>query len=141
MGGWGGCIDPQFLDLNTSSSRPGRFTPGERAPGIHWIGGWGDPKTNLDDRNSWPHLDLNSDPLVIQPIASHCTDYAIPAPSVLYVKYHVHILKFGYFLKCQIYTQKFVSGVKIFIFRHISLHTVCTLTCSTTHKVWLPYTQ
>jgi hypothetical protein len=24
-----------------SASRPGRFTPGERAPGIHWIGaGW-----------------------------------------------------------------------------------------------------
>ncbi|PNF15375.1 hypothetical protein B7P43_G00968 [Cryptotermes secundus] len=23
-----------------SASRPGRFTPGERAPGTHWIGGW-----------------------------------------------------------------------------------------------------
>jgi hypothetical protein len=22
-----------------SASRPGRFTPGERAPGTHWIGG------------------------------------------------------------------------------------------------------
>jgi hypothetical protein len=23
-----------------SASNPGRFTPGERAPGTHWIGGW-----------------------------------------------------------------------------------------------------
>jgi len=23
-----------------SPSRPGRFTPTERAPGTHWIGGW-----------------------------------------------------------------------------------------------------
>jgi hypothetical protein len=28
-----------------SASRPGRFTPGERAPGTHWIGGWVDPQS------------------------------------------------------------------------------------------------
>jgi hypothetical protein len=27
-----------------SASRPGRFTPGEIAPGTHWIGGWVDPE-------------------------------------------------------------------------------------------------
>jgi hypothetical protein len=27
-----------------SASRPGRFTPRERAPGNHWIGGWVDPR-------------------------------------------------------------------------------------------------
>jgi hypothetical protein len=32
-----------------SSSRPGRFTPEERAPGTHWIGGWMDPRAGLDD--------------------------------------------------------------------------------------------
>jgi hypothetical protein len=32
-----------------SVSRPDRFTPGERAPGIHWIGGWVDPRAGLDD--------------------------------------------------------------------------------------------
>jgi hypothetical protein len=32
-----------------SASRPGRFTPGEIAPGTHWIGGWVDPVTGLDD--------------------------------------------------------------------------------------------
>jgi hypothetical protein len=32
-----------------SASLPGRFTPGERAPGTHWIGGWVDPRSGLDD--------------------------------------------------------------------------------------------
>jgi hypothetical protein len=32
-----------------SASRPGRFTPEKRAPGIHWIGGWVDPRAGLDD--------------------------------------------------------------------------------------------
>jgi hypothetical protein len=32
-----------------STSRPGRFTPGERAPGSHWIGGWEDPTIGLND--------------------------------------------------------------------------------------------
>jgi hypothetical protein len=25
-----------------SASHPGRFTPGKRTPGAHWIGGWVD---------------------------------------------------------------------------------------------------
>jgi hypothetical protein len=32
-----------------SASRPGRFTPGERAPGTHWIGGWVGPRAGLDN--------------------------------------------------------------------------------------------
>jgi hypothetical protein len=32
-----------------SASRPGRFNPGERAPGTHWIGGWVDLRVGLDD--------------------------------------------------------------------------------------------
>jgi hypothetical protein len=32
-----------------STSRPGRFTPGERAPGTHWTGGWVDLRAGLDD--------------------------------------------------------------------------------------------
>jgi hypothetical protein len=30
------------------ASRPGRFTPRERAPGTHWIGGWVGPRAGLD---------------------------------------------------------------------------------------------
>jgi hypothetical protein len=31
-----------------SESRPGRFIPGERTPGTHWIGGWVDLRVGLD---------------------------------------------------------------------------------------------
>jgi hypothetical protein len=31
-----------------SDSRPGRFMPGERVPGTHWIGGWVGPGAGLD---------------------------------------------------------------------------------------------
>jgi hypothetical protein len=49
------CIDPYFLLTSAlaggkwSVSRSFRFTPGERASGIHWIGGWVDPRAGLDD--------------------------------------------------------------------------------------------
>jgi hypothetical protein len=32
-----------------SASRPCRFIPGERTPGIHWIGGWVEPRADLGD--------------------------------------------------------------------------------------------
>jgi hypothetical protein len=31
-----------------STSRPGRFTPRERAPGTRWIGGWVGPRAVLE---------------------------------------------------------------------------------------------
>jgi hypothetical protein len=41
-----------------SASRPGRFTPGERAPGTHWIGGWMDPIAGMDDLEKRKFLNL-----------------------------------------------------------------------------------
>jgi hypothetical protein len=41
-----------------SASRPCRFTPGERAPGTHWIGGWVDPRAGLDDLEKRKFLTL-----------------------------------------------------------------------------------
>jgi hypothetical protein len=41
-----------------SASRPGRFTPGETAPGTHWIGGWVGPRTSLDDVKKRKFLSL-----------------------------------------------------------------------------------
>jgi hypothetical protein len=32
-----------------SASRPCRFSPGERTPGTHWIGGWVDPRAGMED--------------------------------------------------------------------------------------------
>jgi hypothetical protein len=65
-----------------SASRPGRFTPGERAAGIHWIGGWVDPRAGLNDMEKWKFLTpagLELRPSVVQPAASRYADCAIPA--------------------------------------------------------------
>jgi hypothetical protein len=77
-------MDPLFLDLGTSwrsASRPCRFTPG-----THFIGGWVDPRAGLDDMEKWkyilPYCDSNSRPLVVQPVVSRYTDWAIPAPTI-----------------------------------------------------------
>jgi hypothetical protein len=56
MKAYGG-VDVQIRNFLTSTlaggewaaSRPVRFTPGETAPGTHWIGGWVDPRAGLDD--------------------------------------------------------------------------------------------
>jgi hypothetical protein len=45
-------------------------------------------RTVLDDvekKNSCPYRDMNSDPSVVQPVASRYTDCAIPAPNIEHV--------------------------------------------------------
>jgi hypothetical protein len=50
-----------------STSRLGRFTPGERAPaGTHWIGGWVDLRDGLDDLQKRKFLTLPG--LELQPL-------------------------------------------------------------------------
>jgi hypothetical protein len=61
-----------------SASRPCPFTPG-----THFIGGWVDPRAGLDDMEKWKFFTLQGLelplPLVVQPVASRYTDWAIPA--------------------------------------------------------------
>jgi hypothetical protein len=48
----GRCIHPLFLTSALAGGEwlaPGRFTPEERAPDTHWIGGWVGPRAGLDD--------------------------------------------------------------------------------------------
>jgi hypothetical protein len=62
-----------------AASRRGRFTLGETTHAIRWIAGWVVPRTDLDNvekKNSCLFQDLNSDPSVAQPAASHYTDCA-----------------------------------------------------------------
>jgi hypothetical protein len=37
------------ISLSKCQITAGFYTPGERAPGMHWIGGWVDPRAGLDD--------------------------------------------------------------------------------------------
>jgi hypothetical protein len=41
-----------------SASRPCRFTPKERAPGTHWIGGWAGLRAGLDNVEKKKFLNL-----------------------------------------------------------------------------------
>jgi hypothetical protein len=37
------------MEIKWSASRPGRFTPGGRAPGTHSIEHWVDPRADVDE--------------------------------------------------------------------------------------------
>jgi hypothetical protein len=70
-----------------SASRPGRFTPRERAPGTHWIGGWVGPRDILDAvvKRKIPSScrEWNPGTPIVQPVAQCYTDWAITALPIL----------------------------------------------------------
>jgi hypothetical protein len=57
-----------------SASRPGRFTPRERAPGSHCTGNWVGPRAVLDTvvkrKIPSPRRESNPRTLIVQPVAS-----------------------------------------------------------------------
>jgi hypothetical protein len=61
-----------------STSHPGRFTPRERAPGTHWIGGWVGPRAVLDTavKRKIPNPRRESNPRtpIVQSVAQRYTD-------------------------------------------------------------------
>jgi hypothetical protein len=82
---WGnGGIAP-FISLTTaldggewSASRHGHFTPRERAPSTHWIGGRVGPRAALDAvlkrKIPSPRRGSNTTTPIIQPVAQSYTD-------------------------------------------------------------------
>jgi hypothetical protein len=65
-----------------SASRPGRFTPRERASGTHWIGGWVGPRAVLDavvkrKLCSSPFTMIIMCTAYISGVSSVCTDGAV----------------------------------------------------------------
>jgi hypothetical protein len=66
-------------------SRHGRFTLREESPvPTRYEAGWvPEPVwTTWRRENSWPYQDSNSDPSVVQPVASRYTDCSIPTPDL-----------------------------------------------------------
>jgi hypothetical protein len=70
-----------------SASRPDRFTPKERAPGTHWIGGSVGPRAVLDlvvkRKIPSPRRESNPRTPIVQSVAQRHTDWAITALQVL----------------------------------------------------------
>jgi hypothetical protein len=73
-----------------SASRPSRFSPRERAPSTHLIGGWVGPRFVMDAvvrrKIPSPCQDSNPRTLIIQPIAECYTDWAIMALPVIHIE-------------------------------------------------------
>jgi hypothetical protein len=79
-----------------SASHPCHFTPKEKAPNTHWIRGWVGPRASLDAVEQKKFLTLLG-PLVIQPVASHYANYAIPL-SLVVVIYFIYLFIYLWFI-------------------------------------------
>jgi hypothetical protein len=70
-----------------SASRPGCFTPRDRARGTRWIVGWVGPRTVLDAvvKRKIPNPCRESNPRtpIVQPVAQRYTDWALTAYNYL----------------------------------------------------------
>jgi hypothetical protein len=76
-----------------SASRPCRFTPGEKPPVTHWIGGRVDPRTGLDDVEKERFLTLLG--LDLRPLPRPARSYSLYRlryPGSKYVRY-LHLSK------------------------------------------------
>jgi hypothetical protein len=83
------------MEVSGQSSRPGRFTPRERAPSTHRIGGWLGPRAVLDEvvkrKIPSPRRESNSRTPIVQPVAQRYTDWAITALE----KYNIYKIQFN----------------------------------------------
>jgi hypothetical protein len=75
------------MEVSGQLHAPGRFTPRERDPSAHWIGGWVGPRAVLDAvvKRKIPSPRRESKPRtsMVQPVAQRYTDWAIMALSYL----------------------------------------------------------
>jgi hypothetical protein len=66
------------MEMSDHLQRSSRFTPGKRAPGAHWIGGWMSPTAGFDtmEKREMSYLCLESTPnsLLVQNVASRNTN-------------------------------------------------------------------
>jgi hypothetical protein len=90
------CVTSALDGGECLATRPGRFTPRERSPGTHWIGGWVVSRAVLDAvvkrRIPSPRRESNPRTTIVQPVAQRYTDWAITVvPLRLWDRYFVCI--------------------------------------------------
>jgi hypothetical protein len=86
---------------------PGHFTPEERAAGTYWIGGWVDPRTDLDDMDRRRFLLLLG--FKLRPFDPPVYSQSLYRLSHLFPKYHAE--KETEVVGCM--CSKDVSGLRI----------------------------
>jgi hypothetical protein len=107
-----------------SASRSCRFTPKERAPGIHWKGDWVSPRAILDEEvmrkiPSPCRWESNPRTPIIQPIARRYTDWAILA------------------LQSHIFNSNFRVTPSLLQHENLFCFEFCLLYCSQVHFLFL----
>ena len=73
------------MGLRGQRHAPAALPPG-KSPGTHFIGGWVGPRAGLDGCGKSRPPPPGFDPRTVQPIASRCTDRAIPDHLFVLVK-------------------------------------------------------
>jgi hypothetical protein len=124
-----------------SDSGPGRFTPRERAPDTHWIGGWVCLRAVLDAvvkrKNPSTRQETNPRNPIVQPVAQRYTDWAITAllhfaqiPNILLSNFsqmlsiHVYLRALGWNNKLHIHRkQVFIRIVPFTLLWNIKVST------------------
>jgi hypothetical protein len=112
-GGVDGCTDAYLLEVSGQFHAHPTLAPLKEPPvPIGQEAGWAPELVWMTWRseNSCPHWDLNSDPLVIQPVASHYTDCTILALRVgcLLYTYQCVCVYLSYY-KCCICSELHIS--------------------------------
>jgi hypothetical protein len=112
-----------------SASRSCHFTPAERAPGTHSVGGWVGPRAGVDDveKRKLFYRDSNSDPSVVQPVASCYTDSAMLVPSILTLVKENHSMRSYSKKVLQSNPRAATFGCKIFIEISMRLNENCRI--------------
>jgi hypothetical protein len=75
-----------------SASRPSHFTPGERGPGTHWIGGWVGARACLEDIEKRKFLTLPG--LELRPLGRPARSqllYQLRYPGLLWFTFKMEI--------------------------------------------------
>jgi hypothetical protein len=123
MGTW--ITDPRFLTSTLvggewSASFPGRFTPGERTPCTHWIGGWMEPRTSLNDVKKRKFLTLQEfefRPLDRQACNQSLYRLRYPGSSLFHSNSN-------YLVKCQLIQRRNLTVLNLAIVLQITLPTI-----------------
>jgi hypothetical protein len=117
-----------LLEVICQLHTPTVLPPEEISPGNQWIGSWVDPRagrTLWRRENSWPYRYSNSDPSVVQSVASRYTDWAIPASTFFNVFFDLVLLR--WMIRCLLQAEHGMGDVNFVTCLYIVIYLGVTI--------------